>query len=93
MLRHKAFEAHAAGPSYVLRREGESEAWRESVYSFQPVPDPDRPGQYVRVSGASSDRERQNLLRLLTDHFFSGAIRSSASCARISSTRVDGLAS
>jgi hypothetical protein len=60
-------------PSYVLRREGESEAWRESVYSFQPVPDPDRPGEYVRVSGAGSDRERQHSLRLLTDHFFSGA--------------------
>jgi hypothetical protein len=60
-------------PSYVLRREGESEAWRESVYAFHPVPDPDRPGEYVRVSGAGSERERQHSIRLLTDHFFSGA--------------------
>jgi hypothetical protein len=60
-------------PSFVLRREGEREAWRESVYAFQPVPDPDRPGEYVRVSGAGSDRARQHALRLLTDHFFGGA--------------------
>lgn len=60
-------------PSYILRREGESEAWRESLYSFRPVDDPDRPGEYVRVSGAGSERERQRALRLLTDHYFSGA--------------------
>lgn len=60
-------------PSYVLRREGEREAWRQSVYSFQPVPDPDRPGEYVRVSGAGSERERQHALRLLTEHYFGGA--------------------
>lgn len=60
-------------PNYVLRREGESDAWRESVYAFRPISDPDRPGQYVRVSGAGSERERQHSLRLLTDHFFSGA--------------------
>jgi hypothetical protein len=60
-------------PNYILRREGESDAWRESVYAFRPISDPDRPGQYVRVSGAGSERERQHSLRLLTDHFFSGA--------------------
>lgn len=60
-------------PNYILRREGESEAWRESVYSFRPVNDPDRPGEYVRVSGAGSERERQHSLRLLTDHYFGGA--------------------
>jgi hypothetical protein len=60
-------------PNYILRREGESEAWRESVYSFRPVNDPDRPGEYVRVSGAGSERERLHSLRLLTDHYFGGA--------------------
>jgi hypothetical protein len=60
-------------PNYVLRREGETEAWRESSYSFRPVSDPDRPGEFVRVSGAGSDRERHHALRLLTDHFFGGA--------------------
>jgi hypothetical protein len=60
-------------PSYVLRREGETEAWRESAYAFKPVPDPGRPGEFVRVSGARSQRERHHALRLLTDHFFGGA--------------------
>ncbi|WGS20180.1 MULTISPECIES: hypothetical protein [unclassified Bradyrhizobium] len=60
-------------PSYVLRREGESDAWRHSAYAFLPVRDPDRPGEFVRVSGAGSERERNHSLRLLTDHFFSGA--------------------
>src|SRR5258708_27704470 len=60
-------------PNYILRREGESEAWRESVYSCRRVNDPNRPGEYVRVSGAGSERERQHSLRLLTDHYFGGA--------------------
>jgi hypothetical protein len=60
-------------PGYVLRREGETEAWRDSVYAFKPVPDPDTPDQFVRVSGARSPRQRQHALRLLTDHFFGGA--------------------
>jgi hypothetical protein len=60
-------------PSFVLRREGEIEAWRESAYAFMPVADPDRVGEFVRVSGAGSERERLRALRLLTDHFFSGA--------------------
>lgn len=60
-------------PNYVLRREGESEAWRQSVYSFLAVPDPDRQGEFVRVSGAGSERDRNHALRLLTDHFFSGS--------------------
>jgi hypothetical protein len=60
-------------PSYVLRREGESEAWRDSVYAFRPVPDPDRPGEYVRVSGAGLERERNHALQVLTEHWFGGA--------------------
>ncbi|MBX9679821.1 MAG: hypothetical protein K2X38_13750 [Gemmataceae bacterium] len=60
-------------PSYILRREGETEAWRDSVYAFTPVPDPDVPDQFVRVSGARSAREREHALRQLTDHFFGGA--------------------
>jgi hypothetical protein len=60
-------------PSYVLRRDGESAAWRESVYAFRPVRDPDRQGEFVRVSGGGSERERNHSLRLLTDDFFSGA--------------------
>jgi hypothetical protein len=60
-------------PSYVLRREGESDAWRESVYAFRPVHDADRPGEFVRVSGAGAERERKRSLRLLTDYFFSGS--------------------
>jgi hypothetical protein len=60
-------------PSYVLRREGEGEAWRHSAYAFTPVPDPDRAGEFVRVSGAGPERERNHSLRLLTDHFFSGS--------------------
>jgi hypothetical protein len=60
-------------PSYVLRREGESEAWRESVYAFRPVADPDRPGEHVRVSGAGQERERNHALQVLTEHWFGGA--------------------
>src|SRR3954470_10725270 len=54
-------------PNYVLRREGEREAWRDSVYAFRPVPDPDRPGEFVRVSGAGTERDRNHALQLLTD--------------------------
>jgi hypothetical protein len=60
-------------PNFVLRREGETEAWRDSIYAFKPVQDPDRPGEYIRVSGAGTDRERHHALRLLADHFFGGA--------------------
>jgi hypothetical protein len=60
-------------PSFVLRREGETEAWRDSVYSFKPVPDPDRPGEFVRVSGLRIEGERHRSLRLLSDHFFGGS--------------------
>lgn len=60
-------------PSFVLRREGETEAWRESVYSFKPVPDPDRPGEFVRVSGLRTEGERHRALRLLSDHYFGGS--------------------
>jgi hypothetical protein len=60
-------------PSFILRREGEIEAWRDSAYAFTPVPDPDKAGEFVRVSGAGSERERHRALRLLTDHFFASA--------------------
>ncbi|MEH2474515.1 hypothetical protein V1281_004302 [Nitrobacteraceae bacterium AZCC 2161] len=60
-------------PSFILRREGETQAWRESVYSFKPVPDPDRPGEFVRVSGLRTEGERHRALRLLADHFFGGS--------------------
>lgn len=60
-------------PNYVLRREGEREAWRDSAYAFRPVPDPDRPGEFVRVSGAGTERDRNHALLLLTDRWFGGA--------------------
>ncbi|MGY3396453.1 hypothetical protein ACVWW6_009044 [Bradyrhizobium sp. USDA 3311] len=60
-------------PNYVLRREGEREAWRDSVYAFRPVRDPDRPGEFVRVSGAGTERDRNHALQLLTDQWFGGA--------------------
>jgi hypothetical protein len=60
-------------PNYVLRREAEREAWRDSVYAFRPVRDPDRPGEFVRVSGAGSERDRNHALQLLTDQWFGGA--------------------
>ena len=60
-------------PNYVLRREGEREAWRDSVYAFRPVRDPDRPGEFVKVSGAGTERDRNHALQLLTDQWFGGA--------------------
>jgi hypothetical protein len=63
----------ALNPSIILRREGEREAWRDSVYSFRPVPDPEKAGAYVRLSGAGTQRERERSMRLLTDHFFGGS--------------------
>lgn len=59
-------------PNYVLRREGEREAWRDSVYAFRPVRDPDRPGEFVKVSGAGTERDRNHALQLLTDQWFGG---------------------
>jgi hypothetical protein len=60
-------------PNYILRREGEREAWRDSVYAFRPIRDPDRPGDFVRVSGAGTERGRNHALQLLTDHWFGGS--------------------
>ena len=60
-------------PAYILKREGENQAWRDSAYAFNPVVHPDKANEYVRVSGAGSERERNRAMLLLTDKYFRGA--------------------
>ena len=46
---------------------------RERLLVQARAPDPDRPGEFVRVSGLRTEGERHRALRLLSDHYFGGS--------------------
>lgn len=58
------------GPHFVLRRENEIGAWKQSEYIFSPVPDPLDPRRNIRLSGAFEDRDRG--IKAIIDHYFAG---------------------
>lgn len=64
-------------PAFILKRENEAQAWRDSVFAFRPVLDADKAGlktgrKYVRVSGGGTTEEREAALLKLATHFFAG---------------------
>lgn len=59
------------GPHYVLRRAGAEEAWRESVFLFQPISDPEDPRRKLRFSGAPLS-QRGRILEKMVEYFFIG---------------------
>lgn len=59
------------GPHYVLRRTGAEDAWRDSVFLFQPIPDPEDPRRKLRFSGAPLS-QRGRILEKMVEHFFLG---------------------
>ncbi|MBJ6125402.1 hypothetical protein [Microvirga splendida] len=59
------------GPHYVLRRAGAEAAWRDSVFLFQPIPDPEDPRRKLRFSGAPLS-QRSRILEKMVEHFFMG---------------------
>ncbi|MXP63907.1 hypothetical protein E0493_11180 [Roseomonas sp. M0104] len=57
------------GPDIVLRRPGSDTGWRGSRYQFDPIQDPEAPGQRLRFSGAPLNK-RAKILRAMVDHYF-----------------------
>jgi hypothetical protein len=59
------------GPDIVLRRRGVEQGWRDSVWRFSPVRNPQDPGRMLRYSGTPL-AQRPKILRHMVDHFYSG---------------------
>ena len=59
------------GPHLLLRRMEADAGWRDSVYAFEPPPDPREPGKRLRFSGSPLG-QRERVLQHMADHYFSG---------------------
>ena len=59
------------GPDLVLRRASEDAGWRDSLYAFSPIPDPDEPARRLRFSGTPV-HQRDRVLRKMVDYYFKG---------------------
>jgi hypothetical protein len=57
------------GPDLILRRASEDTGWRDSLYAFSPIPDPDDPARHLRFSGTPV-HQRDRVLRKMVDHYF-----------------------
>ncbi|MCW9045246.1 MAG: hypothetical protein OQK35_02840 [Alphaproteobacteria bacterium] len=55
------------GPDYVLRRIHSGSGWKNSQYSATPIPDPDRPGRFLRISGVPIAKRDAALCRMVDE--------------------------
>lgn len=78
------------GPHYVLRRPNAGHGWKDSRYSFLPLPDPQQPGKMLRFSGASINH-RDRVLTAMADRLLEGASLSRAHSVLAENDVVDGV--
>lgn len=65
------------GPDYVLRRPNAGHGWKDSRYTFLPLPDPLQPERMLRFSGTKLS-QRERVLKAMVDRLLEGGSLSRA---------------